>query len=177
MTTEKKETKEKKHYVDNKKLYAVMCEWKEMLLIDDTTPMPHLVGESIIKIAYNLARRYNFSGYTDIWKDGMIGDGIEHCVKYLKNFDHIKYNNPHVYITRICFSAFVQRIKKERRDQIKKYKFFTTFALDYENEEGEHRVDYEFYHQMNTRVNDFEAAIKAKKVQTSTPSPLEKFYG
>lgn len=173
-------TKEKanpKHYVDNKALYASMCTWKEDLAEDETARMPHFVAECILKIAHNLARRYNFSGYTDVWKDGMVGDGIEHCVKYLKNFDHIKYNNPHVYITRICFSAFVQRIKKEKRDTIKKYKYFTTFCLDYENEEGEHRVDYEFYHQMNQRVNEFEAAVKAKKESKIEISPLEKFYG
>lgn len=165
------------HYVDNKRLYEDFKVWKENLEYNPAAVMPDYVAESIMKIANNLSRRYNFSGYTATWRDEMIGDGIEHCLRYAKNFDHIKYNNPHTYITRICFNAFVQRIKKERKQTAVKYKFYVNNAADYEQEEGEHRVDPDFYYQMLTRLNDYEKPSQKAEKETKTHAPpLGAFY-
>ncbi|AUR85824.1 hypothetical protein NVP1081O_089 [Vibrio phage 1.081.O._10N.286.52.C2] len=167
------------HYVDNKALYASLCEWKDEMKKDSdvSVPVPDLVAVSIMKISENLTRRYNFSGYTLTWKEEMVGDAIEHCLRYIKNFDTDKYNNPHAYITRICFNAFVQRIKKERKDTAIKYKVFLCDSSNYITE-GEEEADFEFLQQMLERVNSYESG-KAPKVSAedkNEPLNLQKFY-
>ena len=170
-----------KHYVDNKKLQRDLSEWLEKTELDPTVIMPDDVAVAIINIANNLSRRYNFSNYTATWRDEMIGDGIEHCLKYIKNYKFRQYSNPLAYITQICFNAFVQRIKKERRETNTKYKMFLEEALDYENEEGEHKVEYDFYRQMSDRVDEYEKTkknpSKSKLDTTSEPNIMESFHG
>ncbi|CAL9973180.1 late sigma transcription factor [Vibrio phage D479] len=163
------------HYVDNKALFASMKEWKEELKTNPEAILPDPIAEGIIKIAQNLSRRYNFSGYTATWKEEMIGDSIEHCLRYVKNFNVDKYDNVHAYITRICFNAFVQRIKKERKETAVKYKVFLQDAMDHV-EEGE--LDFEFCQQMLERVNDYEASKNSNKQPPVKKEPqfLEKFY-
>lgn len=173
------------NYVDNNILYDELKNWRECLEYNPNAVMPRYVAESIVKIANHLSRRYNFSGYTSTWRDEMIGDAIEHCLRYLKNFDHEKFNNPHSYITQICFRAFVQRLKKEKRQTATKYKFFVTYAQDYENEEGEHRIDQDFYQQMVDRLDEYEKTIEeipeleelTKKDVKLEELPLGAFYG
>ncbi len=168
----------KNHYVDNKALYASLCEWKDDMNKnpDAVIPVPDVVAISIMKISENLSRRYNFSGYTATWKEEMIGDAIEHCLRYIKNFDTDKYNNPHAYITRICFNAFVQRIKKERKDTAIKYKVFLCDSSNY-TADGE-ETDFEFLQQMLERVNSYESGKtpKAHADEKNEPINLQKFY-
>ena len=113
------EQKPKNNYVNNKELLAAIIEWKKELL-NNKDPNKIIrqndtIGLAIMLIAEGLSKRFNFSGYTQSWKQEMIADGIEASIKGLHNFDETKYNNPHAYITRACFNAFVQRIKKERK--------------------------------------------------------------
>lgn len=169
----------KNHYVDNKSLYASLCVWKEEMKNkpdDVVIPVPDEVAISIMKISENLSRRYNFSGYTTTWKEEMIGDAIEHCLRYIKNFDTDRFNNPHAYITRICFNAFVQRIKKERKDTAIKYKVFLCDSSNY-TADGE-EADFEFLQQMLERVNSYESgkSVKAQPDENNEPINLQKFY-
>ncbi len=170
----------KNHYVDNKLLYASLCEWKEEMKKagdDAHVPVPDFVAISIMKISENLTRRYNFSNYTATWKEEMVGDAIEHCLRYIKNFDTERFKNPHAYITRICFNAFVQRIKKERQDTAIKYKVFLSDSSNY-TVEGED-VDFDFMQQMLERVNSFDESRKSNKNESASKnagSNLQKFY-
>lgn len=162
------------HYVDNKATYQSLVEWKAKLKDDPSTPVPDPVAIAIVKISENLSRRYNFSGYTATWREEMIGDAIEHCLRYIKNFDTDKYNNPHAYITRICFNAFVQRIKKERKETAVKYKVFLCDASNFSESED---IDMEFMQQMLDRVNDYESGKSPKqKPDKQEPKNLEHFY-
>ena len=52
------------HYVDNKKLYESFKTWKEKYTVNPNTPIPYFIAESIILIANNLAKKYNFNQYT-----------------------------------------------------------------------------------------------------------------
>ncbi|CAL9965183.1 late sigma transcription factor [Vibrio phage K567] len=171
----------KTHYVDNKALYASICEWKEEMKNAEEgvfVPVPDFVAISIMKISENLTRRYNFSNYTQPWKEEMVGDAIEHCLRYVKNFDTERFKNPHAYITRICFNAFVQRIKKERQDTAIKYKVFLSDSSNY-TVEGED-VDFDFMQQMLERVNSFDESRKSNKSESAPSkkddSNLQKFY-
>lgn len=166
-----------RNYVDNKRLYQELKDWLIQCDTNQYTQMPDYVATAIMQIAHNLSKRYNFSGYTSTWRDEMVGDAIEHCLKYIKNFNYDKYDNPHSYITMICFNAFVQRIKFEKKQTACKYRIFIENAMDYEDEEGEHRVDQEFYQQMLERVDEYESKKKPDKEKPLQDHPMEAFYG
>jgi hypothetical protein len=70
------------------------------------------LGEFIMKIAYNLANRYNFINYT--YKDDMIGDAIETCYRYIDRFNVDEYDRPFAYFTQVCYYSFARRINKEK---------------------------------------------------------------
>lgn len=113
------------NYVDKKEFYNEMKEWKEAIAEAEATgdpppSMPDVIGEKIILIAEGVARRNNFSGYT--YKDEMILDGIENCVRYGHNFDHEEYDNPFAYFSQMVYYAFVRRIKTEKKEAAKKKK-------------------------------------------------------
>ena len=126
--------KRRKHnYVDNKKLYDEMVKYVDSYNVakdagKQTPPVNNYIGEVIYKIAYNLAKRPNFSGYT--FKDEMIGDGIENCLMYIHNFNPVKYKNPFAYMTQIIFWAFVRRIQKEEKQQYIKYKSMVNHSVE-----------------------------------------------
>lgn len=113
------------HYVDNKRLYAEMIKYinsyneaKEKGL---TPPRANnYIGECIWLIANRLSTNRNFVGYS--YRDEMIGDAIENCLRYLHNFDPDKSNNPFAYFTQIMYYAFLRRIDKEKKQTYIKYK-------------------------------------------------------
>ena len=111
--------KEKKvHYVDNKLFFSEMEKWKteieESDEVDDLPPMvTEYMGECFYKIATHLSYRPNFINYT--YREEMIGDGIENCIRYAKNFNPEKSKNPFAYFTQIIYYAFLRRIAKEKK--------------------------------------------------------------
>ena len=65
------------------------------------------------------------------YKDDMIGDAIENCIRYVKNFDIDKNRNAFGYVSTIAYYAFVRRIKKENKRHIDHLSYIrTTFAED-----------------------------------------------
>jgi len=71
------------------------------------------IADCIYRIATRLSYRPNFIRYS--YREEMIGDGLETCIRYADRFNPEKYDNPFSYFTTICYNAFVQRIKKEKR--------------------------------------------------------------
>lgn len=71
----------------------------------------------IKKIAEGLSFAPNFINYT--YKDEMVGDAILKMVQALeyKKFDIENRDNPFGYFTTIAFHAFINRIKKEKRQR------------------------------------------------------------
>jgi hypothetical protein len=127
--------KPKKHYVNNKELYAAMVVFKDEVnaAIAEGKQLPRIpnyVGECIMKIATHLAYRPNFANYT--FREEMISDGIENCLLYIKNFDPSKSQNPFAYFTQIIYFAFIRRIQKEKKHLYTKYA-----AIEYANIMGE----------------------------------------
>lgn len=114
-----------RHYVDNKHLYSEMVKYLNNLkdAQREHKPLPRIpdtVGEAIFKIANKLSNSPNFIGYS--YKDEMISDGIENCIKYLHNFNPDKYDSPFNYFTTIIYYAFLRRISKEKKQQYIKNK-------------------------------------------------------
>ena len=108
-----------KNYINNKTLYAAMIQYKNSLkeAEEKNKSKPQVsryIGESILLICNNLAKKPNFSGYT--YKQDMISDGIIDCISAVDNFDPDKTNNPFAYFTQIAWNAFIRRIHKEKKE-------------------------------------------------------------
>jgi len=129
-----------KNYINNKTLYGAMIHYKNDLQHAlehdaDKPVVPRYIGESILLICNNLAKKPNFSGYT--YKQDMISDGVIDCVAAVDKFDPDKTNNPFAYFTQIAWNAFLRRIQKEKKQTYIKHKNFENSHLFSEiNEEG-----------------------------------------
>ena len=109
-------------------------------------PLPPKVsdymGECFYKIATHLSYRPNFINYT--YREEMVGDGIENCIRYAKNFNPEKSKNPFAYFTQIIYYAFLRRIANEKKQTTIKEKIVknTDDTRSYELMEG----DIDVYH-------------------------------
>ena len=106
------------HYVNNKELLEAMIVYRKKCAIAKEKDLPppligNYLGECFLKIATHLSYKPNFVNY--MFREDMIGDGIENCVQYIHNFDPEKSNNPFAYFTQIIYYAFLRRIQKEKK--------------------------------------------------------------
>ena len=155
------ESNKKQNYIDNKVLYKAICDWKkECAEAGEIVKQNDIIGKAIMLIANGLSKRFNFSNYTPSWKEEMIGDGIEMSIKGLINFDETKYNNPHAYITQACFNAFLQRIKKERKQTAVKYSFFVNNVYDSRDPEMASMADEGFIQDIYDKMTQYENSTK-----------------
>lgn len=114
-----------KEYVNKTKFLESLIQYKKEILEASLSGspkprVPEYVGECIIKITENIAKRPNFSGYTFI--EDMKGDAIENCLLYLENFDDKKSENPFGYFSQIIWYAFLRRIDSESNETYIKFK-------------------------------------------------------
>ena len=110
--------KRSEHYVNNKEVLAALevyiAEVNRGKLNDKEPPqIPRYIGECLLKIANHLSYKPNFVNY--MFKDDMICDGIENCVRYIHNFNPEKSKNPFAYFTQIIYYAFLRRISQEKK--------------------------------------------------------------
>ena len=122
-----------KNYVDNKKLFTVLVQYKSDIEKRSTEgldppPIPEYVGYCILQIANKLSTKSNFVNY--MFREEMISDGIENCINYLHNFDPEKSQNPFAYFTQIIYYAFIRRIQKEKKQLYIKQKSLENFVIE-----------------------------------------------
>jgi len=108
-------------YVDNKKMTDELTIWakkvrEQIECGDKPDKMTDYIAECVFLICNNMSYKSSFINYS--YKDDMIGDAIENCVRYIKNFDGEKNNNAFGYVSTIAYYAFVRRIKKENKRHI-----------------------------------------------------------
>lgn len=136
-------------------------------------------------ISQNMAKKGNFSNYS--YKDEMILDGIENCLKYIHNFNEKKYNNPFAYISQIVYNAFVRRIKLEKKEVAGKAKSFERMIIFNEGL-GAAPEDAQFFQELyNTEINSTIIANnspkkkdkpkKATKKKVAKKNSIKKFCG
>lgn len=109
-----KKPKEKPaHYVNSKEFTQDIVDYYN----SGTDDIGNKLGESIYKIATGLSYAPNFINYS--YKDDMIGDAIVKMFSALqsKKFKIESGNNPFSYFTTIAFHAFINRIKKEKKQR------------------------------------------------------------
>ncbi len=116
----RKSTKKKEHYVDNKQFLHELIIYRNKCAQAKEAEQPkprvsNYIGDCFLKIATHLSYRPNFINY--MYREDMIGDGIENCIQYIHNFDPDKSSNPFAYFTQIVYYAYLRRIAKEKRQQ------------------------------------------------------------
>ena len=121
------------HYIDNQVFYEHMVDYRTKYLasLENDTEKPRAsdyIGRAILLIAENYANKSNFRNYP--FKQDMIYDAIETCLKYIHNFDTEKYNNPLAYFTRVVHFAFLNRIKKEKKELAIKQKYLQNLYFE-----------------------------------------------
>lgn len=161
------------HYVNNKRLYAEMKEFiyacREAEKKGELRPdIPKYVGESILHIATNMARKLNFAAYT--YKEEMIGDGIETCIKYIHNFNPDKYNNPFAYFSQFVHNAFIQRIKHEKKLVYARHKILVNSMVmnDLVNMPDDEAKQFESHvsgYLDDDKVRDIEAGLERERLE------------
>lgn len=169
--------KKKVNYINNKTLYGAMIHYKnevqQTLLEGKSKPqVPRYIGESIILICNNLAKKPNFSGYT--YKDDMIADAMIDCIAAVNNFNPDKTNNPFAYFTQIAWNAFIRRIYKEKKQTYIKHKNFENLYLMDELYAGESNIQLGTNDYSNEVVKSYETKLTKSK-KTSKLSGIEKF--
>ena len=176
-----KKKKKPAHYLDNKRFTKEVTiyarEARDAIEIGDRPPpMNDYIGQSILDISTKMSNRANFIGYT--FKDEMVGDGLEDCVKYLKNFDPAKLppgKKPSAfsYVSRIIWFAFLRRMGKEEKQHDLKQKLISTAGII---EEIAHLQD----HDTTTYENQYLSNIQSMaedyyKMLPDEPDELEEY--
>jgi hypothetical protein len=108
----------KEHYVNNKEFLYAIVEFRQQVILAkerglERPRITNYLGDCFLKIAQHLSYKPNFVNY--MFKDDMIGDGIENCITYIDNFNPEKSQNPFAYFTQIIYYAFLRRIQKEKK--------------------------------------------------------------
>lgn len=157
----------KKNYVDNEKFHKELVEYlrirKERESKGEEAPvMPDYIGVCIQDIATRLSRSGNFINYP--FREDMIMDGIETCIKYIHNFDPER-KNPFAYFTTIIYYAFLTRIKKEKKELYVKQKvlqntYFEGLLADQEIDDLDYNINVDLD---NPYMNELMETIDKKR--------------
>ena len=110
--------KKTEYYVNNKEFLEAITLYRNAVIkareAEDPRPrVPNYIGECFLKIATHLSYKPNFVNY--MFREDMICDGIENCVRYVHNFNPEKSKNPFAYFTQIIYYAFLRRIQQEKK--------------------------------------------------------------
>ena len=161
-----------KHYIDNKKFYTEMIKMKESQ-IDGKCEINDYIGQCFLDIANGLSNRPNFINYT--FKEDMVFDGVENCIRYCHNFDPDKSKNPFSYFTQIVYYAFLRRIEKEKKQSYIKFKMTEmTRVEELVDSEGNINIEksYNVYQHDFSNFVEFE---KKKMTKNKKKGKLEEF--
>lgn len=109
----RKKPSEKPYYVNSKEFREALGVYYD----SGTEDVGEQLGTYIFKIATGLSYAPNFINYT--YKEDMVGDAIYKMLLAVKNkkFDMTSDYNPFSYFTTIAFHAFINRIKKEKKQR------------------------------------------------------------
>jgi DNA-directed RNA polymerase specialized sigma24 family protein len=117
---EQKQLKKKRKKKQDKPYYVNSKEFSDALKVyykTDDDDIGEELGTYVFKIATGLSYAPNFINYT--YKEDMVGDAIYKMLLAIKNkkFDITSEYNPFSYFTTIAFHAFINRIKKEKKQR------------------------------------------------------------
>lgn len=175
----------KVHYVDNKKFYEAIVEYRKKLQEardqgKEDPRIPDYIGECIWKIAEKLSTKPCFVNYS--YRDEMVADGIENCILYFKDYDPVIGQNPFAYFTQVIYFAFIRRIGKEEKNRYTMYKNFQeTITSLYDtnlltDSDDNHLLPVQMYDNINAFMERFEKKEEEKKAKRKQAKEgLQKF--
>jgi len=112
--------KKDNHYIDKAEFHREMVEFKtnpKNIARVKAGERP-IVPESIAKKILMLCEKHTYNhkfGDRFPFRDEMMLDAVETCIRYIWNYDHNKYDNPFGYFNLIASRDFIKRIKKEKK--------------------------------------------------------------
>ena len=174
--------KKTKNYINNEDLmkaiinHQTLC--KKHKKEERTPPTPSdYIGKCILDICNRLSTRYNFINYS--YRDMMVGEATERCIKAINNFDIKKSNKAFTYLTYVAFHAMQHVINIEKHQNYIKHKHSMT-VTSRENPDGlphdtarnevSDRIIAEYEEKMLTKANKsatLPKKVKEKKVSTN----------
>ena len=164
----------KLHYINNKEFYSHMIEYNKLVkeseaVGEDPPAVSEYIARCFWEIAMGLAKKPNFINYT--YKDEMIMDGVENCIRYCHNFDPEKSKNPFSYFTQIIYYAFLRRIEKEKKQTYVKFKMTENYGNfdDLVTMSGDFKLDIKVYDNFRDVIDEFEQKMENKKKSMSKP--------
>lgn len=108
------------HYIDKHAFHEEMVAFKtdpkniERVENGERPIVPESIAKKIMLLCEKHTYNYKF-GDRFPFRDEMMLDAVETCIRYIWNYDHVKYDNPFGYFNRIAAQDFIKRIKKEKR--------------------------------------------------------------
>lgn len=132
------------------------------------------IGKCIWDIAEHLGQMPRFNNYS--YLEEMKEDGIENSIRYINNYDPVRFNNPFQYFSVIIYYAFIRRIAKEKKEQYIKYKMTANQGIfnDVVSYEQDGKVvPVEQYDNMVEYIETYEQK-KAAKIEKNAKKPEKK---
>lgn len=164
--------KKRKNYINNKDFLYALIEYKKTIKDAEleNKPKPQIteyIAECLIELSNRFSRYYKFSGYP--FRDEMIGDALENCIRVVEKFDETITENPFGYFTQICYNAFLRRIKKEKEYMYIKFKQYDDFKSSLNTIPKEFKLIFE-----TTQTNDFDEFVNEFIVDYEEKKNLKK---
>lgn len=168
----------KNNYIDNKKFLEALIEYKELVKSAKKKNLPkprvtEYLGECLLLIAQHLSYQGRFVNYP--FRDEMISDGVENCLKVVHNFDEKISKNPFGYFSLITGRAFVRRIVGEKKRLAATFKLIEENLLHHEVSNlkyGDTQTDTS----MREFVEKFEESQKKKKIKKIKPETNSVYF-
>jgi hypothetical protein len=176
MSTETK----KNHYVVNKDFLAAIIERKKIVDAmaegEEKPVLSNYLAKCIFDICNHLSYKPNFIGYS--YRQEMIGDALENCLRVVDNFDPEKSSNPFAYFTQIAYFAFLRRIETEKKQSYIRGKLLDELPLDelmdLEDFDGQ-PLDFVEQMRQNYYYDTAEYEAKKEKKKAEKAAKLEAF--
>jgi len=148
---------QKNIYLNNQEFFIEICKYIEDKKKDSSTRIHDKLARMFLILAQNIARRYNWCGYT--WIEDWIQDGVEYCIRYARNFDPKKTKNPYAFFTQIIWTCSMQKLNKEH------------VQLDIIKQEKDKLCDESLY---EVRIRNNIKKIKPILREESEPEPIQQ---
>ena len=148
-----------------------------------TPKIPSGIAEKLTLLARRLSFSPKFRNYT--YRDEMIQDGLEDCIRYFHNFNPTK-GSPFSYFTQILYYAYVGRIQTEKKQKYIHHKMIKRsmpvegIAAYNDGEDGDHSIEIEFDQEnIDDFISKYEEMLdrKRKKKDIVQEGPLDLLIG
>lgn len=126
--------KKSNHYIDKREFYEEMKAFKQdpenirRVENGERPIIPDCIARKILLLCERHSYNFKF-GDRFPFRDEMVLDAVENCIRYIWNFDEKKYDNPYGYFNRTIHQEFIKRIKKEKKDFKRKVKYIQNLGV------------------------------------------------